>query len=98
MKIIDFGLAMQWRSNLDRPSPLHKGREDARDLIYPKAYRAPELWSGDRYYDEKVDIWAIGVIFIWMVTKKLVFDAPPGKHISVIAGRFPVNFKNWANQ
>jgi len=26
-------------------------------------YRAPEIWQGNREYDNKVDIWALGIIF-----------------------------------
>jgi len=38
-------------------------------------YRAPEMFSGGGY-DEKVDIWAIGILMYWMITRKTPFESP----------------------
>lgn len=37
------------------------------------SYRAPEMFQA--IYDEKVDIWAIGVILYELLTLKLPFEA-----------------------
>lgn len=36
-------------------------------------YRAPELLYGAKYYNENVDLWAIGCILAEMLTKKPLF-------------------------
>lgn len=36
-------------------------------------YRAPELLVGDPHYGKAVDVWAIGCIFIELITGKPLF-------------------------
>jgi serine/threonine protein kinase len=36
-------------------------------------YRAPELLAGDKAYNSKVDVWALGCIFYFMQTGALLF-------------------------
>jgi serine/threonine protein kinase len=36
-------------------------------------YRAPELLAGDKAYNNKVDVWALGCIFYFMQTGNLLF-------------------------
>jgi len=39
-------------------------------------YRAPELLYGARYYDESVDIWALGCIMGEMLRGEAIFQVP----------------------
>lgn len=56
LKIGDFGLA---RILTDEPNLSFQ--------VATRWYRAPELLYASRCYDEKVDIWALGAIFIEML-------------------------------
>uniref|UniRef100_A0A7E5A1H6 Protein kinase domain-containing protein n=1 Tax=Panagrellus redivivus TaxID=6233 RepID=A0A7E5A1H6_PANRE len=56
-KIIDFGLSREPSANRDNT----KGQATVH-------YRAPELYLND--YDEKVDIWSVGCIFVEVLTFK----------------------------
>jgi serine/threonine protein kinase len=38
-------------------------------------YRAPELFFGDSYYGNKIDIWSIGCVFAELITGKPLFKA-----------------------
>ena len=38
-------------------------------------YRAPEIFFGDSYYNNKIDIWSIGCVFAEMITGKPIFKA-----------------------
>ena len=38
-------------------------------------YRAPEIFFGDSYYDNKIDIWSIGCVFAELVIGKPIFKA-----------------------
>ncbi|KAG8228101.1 hypothetical protein J437_LFUL000103 [Ladona fulva] len=72
LKIADLGLArLKW---LDHP---HKDTGGARrpysHQVATRWYRAPELLYGARYYDEGVDLWAVGCIFGEMLNKSPLF-------------------------
>ena len=38
-------------------------------------YRAPEIFFGDSYYGNKIDIWSIGCVFAELVIGKPIFKA-----------------------
>jgi serine/threonine protein kinase len=38
-------------------------------------YRAPEIFFGDSYYGNKIDIWSIGCVFAELITGKPIFKA-----------------------
>ena len=56
LKIADFGLARGPNTQVDF-------KEDLSNEIETFMYRPPEIILGARQYDEKVDMWAAGVIF-----------------------------------
>lgn len=64
LKICDFGFA-----RLVGASPDQKFT----DYVSTRWYRAPELLVGDANYDKTVDIWAIGCIFVELLTGRPVF-------------------------
>lgn len=61
LKIADWGLSRNWRKG---------GRYTTR--VVTLWYRAPELLLGQKYYDEKVDLWAVGCIFAELLGKKCI--------------------------
>ena len=64
MLLIDFGLAV----------PLTYFRIDLLPHMAATInYRAPEALLGDTHYTKKIDIWALGCIFYFMVTKEELF-------------------------
>lgn len=64
MKFADFGLAR----TID--IPLKKYTREIETLWY----RAPELMLGENKYSFGVDLWALGCIFVEMITKKPLFQ------------------------
>jgi len=64
VKICDFGSAKIIDSKLNTP------------YIVSRYYRAPELILACSDYTEKIDIWAIGCIFVEFMTLRPIF---PGK-------------------
>jgi serine/threonine protein kinase len=38
------------------------------------AYTAPEITLGEKYYDHRVDIYAVGCVAYWLLTGQLVFE------------------------
>lgn len=64
LKICDFGFA---RSN-------NKGEgQKFTDYVSTRWYRAPELLVGDTSYSKSVDVWALGCIFIELLTGRPLF-------------------------
>jgi serine/threonine protein kinase len=61
VKIIDFGMAREWREG------------DMTNQVGTLFYRAPELLLGERRYGSKVDIWSLGCVFYFMQTGALLF-------------------------
>lgn len=57
--LIDFGLSVPYASFRGNLSP---------DLAGTLWWKAPEVLLGDSHYTIKIDIWALGVIFYFMVT------------------------------
>ncbi|XP_041969913.1 cyclin-dependent kinase 20 [Aricia agestis] len=64
LKIADLGLARLYWPDGGRPYS-HQ--------VATRWYRAPELLYGARYYNEKVDLWAIGCIIVEIITKQPLF-------------------------
>ena len=58
VKYCDFGLARL----------VDKNKIALTSRVITRWYRAPELFLGDNFYDEKVDIWSIGCVFVELVT------------------------------
>ena len=66
LKICDFGLARSYSDPLDVYTP----------GVVTLWYRAPELLMGVKKYSSATDIWALGCIFVELISKKPLF---PGK-------------------
>lgn len=58
VKLADFGLAIQ----------LHKGQEKRRSVLGTPYWMSPEIING-RDYDDRVDVWALGITTIEMMEK-----------------------------
>ena len=67
LKICDFGFARQLHeSDIKEAITLT-------DYVSTSWYRAPELLVGSSTYTHKVDVWAIGCIFVELVTGRALF-------------------------
>ncbi len=66
--ICDFGCSISDNTNQNTPN------------IVSRYYRAPELCLGLKNYDDKIDVWAAGCIFIEMITGKPIFKGPTEGH------------------
>jgi serine/threonine-protein kinase len=72
VKVLDFGLV----------KAINEGGRDATLLTAPDsttgtpAYIAPEVVRGDRVADHRVDIYTLGCVAYWLLTGRLVFQAP----------------------
>jgi len=64
LKICDFGFAR---------SMLKSENKEFTDYVSTRWYRAPELLVGDRNYGKAVDVWAIGCIFVELLTGQPLF-------------------------
>jgi serine/threonine protein kinase len=64
-KIIDFGLTVPYAS---------KRKSLYTNLVSTYPYRAPEAFFGLQY-NNKVDVWALGCVFYYIMTKKYVVNA-----------------------
>jgi eukaryotic-like serine/threonine-protein kinase len=72
VKVLDFGLV----------KGMGEGNREATLLTAPDAttgtpaYIAPEMIRGDRVPDHRVDIYTLGCVGYWLLTGRLVFQAP----------------------
>jgi len=72
VKVLDFGLV----------KGIGEGNREATMLTAPDsttgtpAYIAPEMVRGDRVADHRVDIYTVGCVGYWLLTGRLVFQAP----------------------
>jgi cyclin-dependent kinase-like len=64
LKICDFGFAR---------STIKNENKEFTDYVSTRWYRAPELLVGDRNYGKAVDVWAIGCIFVELLTGRPLF-------------------------
>ena len=69
LKICDFGLA----KDLSKKAPRLPGRTDLTLNIGTEGYIAPEILDG-KVYNEKCDIWGLGIVIQLLCTKKRVFS------------------------
>lgn len=75
IKLIDFGLAMRWQKNL-KAQLKQKGDKK---IVGTSYYLAPEILSHD--YDERCDIWSLGVILYILLSAAPPFDGENDKDI-----------------
>ena len=72
VKVLDFGLV----------KAVDEGGREATLLTAPDsttgtpAYIAPEMVRGDRVVDHRVDLYTLGCVAYWLLTGRLVFQAP----------------------
>jgi cyclin-dependent kinase-like len=64
LKICDFGFAR---------TLMKSENNKFTDYVSTRWYRAPELLVGDTAYNKAVDIWAVGCIFVELVTGMPLF-------------------------
>lgn len=64
LKICDFGLARPYSKNISLPSSHDISEGTMSHQVATRWYRAPELLYGSRTYDEKVDVYGVGAIFV----------------------------------
>jgi serine/threonine protein kinase len=72
IKVLDFGLVKAMGDG-DRESTLLTAPDSTTGT---PAYIAPEIIRGDRQPDHRVDIYALGCVGYWLLTGRLVFQAP----------------------
>jgi serine/threonine-protein kinase len=71
VKVLDFGLVK------DTADTAQSARLTAPDAAAgTPAYIAPEIVRGDAVVDYRADLYALGCVAHWLVTGRLVFDAP----------------------
>ena len=75
LKLIDFGLAVRWQDSL-RDELKKKGEKK---LVGTSYYLAPEIM--DANYDERCDIWSLGVILYILLSALPPFDGNNDKEI-----------------
>jgi cyclin-dependent kinase-like len=66
LKICDFGWAR---------STIRGETQKFTSYVATRWYRAPELLVGDQEYTKAVDVWAIGCIFVELLTGRPLFAA-----------------------
>jgi serine/threonine-protein kinase len=71
VKVLDFGLV---KDTAEGPDSARLTAPDA--TAGTPAYIAPEIVRGDAALDYRVDIYALGCVAYWLVTGRLVFEAP----------------------
>ncbi|UZJ56894.1 hypothetical protein CBS101457_006214 [Exobasidium rhododendri] len=70
LKLADFGLARRYTKE-------RSGRKDAVDYtnrVVTLWYRPPELLFGETCYNDAIDVWGAGCIFIELFTRKPIFQ------------------------
>ena len=72
VKVLDFGLVKAMGDG-DRQSTLLTAPDSTTGT---PAYIAPEVIRGDRVADHRVDIYTLGCVGYWLLTGRLVFQAP----------------------
>jgi len=70
IKVLDFGLA-KYKDSTDETQLTREGVTTG-----TPAFMAPEMALGSNDVDARADIYAIGCVAYWLVTGKLVFEAP----------------------
>jgi calcium-dependent protein kinase len=85
VKIIDFGLSKKYA-----------GEEHLHDTVGTVYTMAPEVLKGD--YDEKVDIWSVGVIAFMLLSSSLPFYGKTRPHVvrKILHGRYGFKGRRWS--
>ena len=68
LKVLDFGVVSR-RARGGAPVTT------AGDVLGTPAFLAPELGTGERIFDQRADIYALGCVAFWLLTGRLPFDA-----------------------
>ena len=64
VKLTDFGLARSYKDVSRQPLSADVGT---------RSYQAPELLLGSREYGPEIDIWSLGCVLYYLITKELLF-------------------------
>ena len=75
--LIDFGLSVPYATYHDYLDV---------DLAASPLYRAPEAYLGDVHYNHKIDIWALGLIFYFIVSGHELYDDDEVHHMFKLLG------------
>ncbi|KAK9708123.1 serine/threonine protein kinase [Basidiobolus ranarum] len=68
LKIIDFGFATLFRNSSSHETIYAKG------VFGSNGYIAPEVWTRESYDPSKGDIWALGILYVGMRTRKFPWE------------------------
>ena len=68
LKVLDFGVVSRRTRAAAQPVTT------AGDVLGTPAFLAPELATGDRVFDQRADIYALGCVAFWLLTARLPFD------------------------
>ena len=84
VKIIDFGLSKKYAHE-----------EHLHDTVGTVYTMAPEVLKGD--YDEKVDVWSVGVICFMLLSSSLPFYGKTRPHVvrKILHGRYGFKGRRW---
>lgn len=66
----DFGLSIHARNSSGEHRRVHTGG------MCTLRYRAPEILLDDKYYDESIDVWSIGIVFLELITLNEIYPEP----------------------
>ena len=93
LKLIDFGLSFNYKENMREEL---KAKKETK-LVGTSYYIAPEVIKGD--YDQRCDIWSMGVILYILVTAVPPFDGDDDKEIieAVRKGEYTFDSNNLHN-
>ncbi|MCO5613898.1 hypothetical protein L7F22_068177 [Adiantum nelumboides] len=78
LKLADFGLARTYVKQ-SRPSARNKTL-DYTNRVVTLWYRAPELLFGETSYDDAIDVWGAGCIFLELFLRKPIFQGSDEIH------------------
>ena len=91
LKIIDFGLAKRFLKQVSND----KSENFMKTLVGTVQYLSPETIRGK--YDQKCDLWSVGVIAYYMLSGTLPFIAPSNKECfkKILKGEFCFADQHW---
>ena len=86
LKLIDFGLSVKHRGS---------GIKKMKSVVGTAYYMAPEVLDAKVDYDNKCDVWALGVILFMMLTGTPPFNGSNERQIMQRAARGEVDWSLW---